>query len=107
MSPAPAVERRKHARHPLPTGVRFYHEPSHREYLGRCADISRGGLLMFVPPTSPIRPGDSIRLTLSGVPRPEFADLGGRAFDASVVRVERRQLTRTGQVAVGARFLGA
>ncbi|MBS3820981.1 MAG: hypothetical protein GVY16_08790 [Planctomycetes bacterium] len=54
MSASPAAERSQHQRHPLITSVLFYHGPSHREFPGRCVDISNGGLQMCVPAASPL-----------------------------------------------------
>ena len=107
MPPAPAIERRKHARHPLPTRVQFHHEASRRDFPARCVDISGGGMLMFVPTAAPLKAGDSLRLTLGAVSRPEFSELGDGPMDASVVRVDRQALLRAGQLAVAVRFLGA
>lgn len=107
MCPAPAVERRKHARYPLTTGVQFYHEPSQRDLPARCADISEGGMKMYVPAATPIKPGDSVYLTLGALGRPEFARLGDKPLSASIVRVDRQALLEGGHLAVGVRFMGA
>ena len=75
MDATPKADRRRHQRYPLATSLQFYHGPSQRDFPGRCVDISKGGMLMYVPAGVPIRPGDPVRLTLGGVGRPEFADL--------------------------------
>ena len=107
MTAAPSVERRKHPRHPLATSVQFYHGGSSREFPGRCIDLSKGGMMMYAPATSPVRPGDSIRVTVGSVSRPEFASLGERPIDATIVRVDRKALLHLGHIAVGLRFLNA
>jgi len=105
MNVTQSADRRRHARHPLPTSVRFSHGPSRREFPGRCVDISKGGMLMYVPASAPVKPGDSIRLTLASVSRPEFADVGGRPVDASIVRADRKAMLSLGNIAVGLKFL--
>ncbi len=101
------VERRQHPRHPLATSVQFYHGPSQRDFPGRCTNISHGGLLMYVPAVSPVQPGQPIRLTVGGISRPEFAGLSERPIDATIVRVDRGVLLRSGHLAVGVRFANA
>jgi len=105
MAVAPSADRRRHARHPLPTSVRFSHEPSRREFPGRCVDISKGGMLMYVPASAPVKPGDSICLTLASVSRPEFANMGDGPVEASVVRADRKAMLSIGNIIVGLRFL--
>lgn len=107
MSKMPPQDRRKYPRYPLPTSVQFYHGPSQRDYPGRCVDISLGGLLMYVPAAAPVQPGQPIRIAVGGVPRPEFARLGGQPVDATIVRVNRMSLFSEGHLAVGVRFAEA
>ena len=61
--------------------------------------------MIYVPATAPVQAGDPVRVTLGGVRSPEFAFLGGRPLDASIVRVNRRTLLEYGHIAVGLRFL--
>ena len=98
------TERRRHARHPLATSVDFYHGPAQRSFPARCVDISEGGLLMFVRADTPVRPGQAVRLGLGVLNRPEFACLGNRPVDATIVRVNRQALLSEGNLAVGVRF---
>lgn len=105
MSSAPSAERRKHPRRPLKTGVQFYHDLSRRRVPGRCEDISQGGMKMYIPATTPIRAGDSIRISLGAPARPEFSVLGEAPISASVVRVDRSSLLSAGYLAVGVRFM--
>ncbi len=105
MSDASAKDRRQHARHPLPTSVQFFHGMSEREFPGRCVDISKSGMMMYVPASVPIKAGDPLKITLGSVPRPEFADLGHDPSEAMVVRVDRNSILRTGHLAIGLRFM--
>ncbi len=104
MNSASSIDRRKHARHPLPTSVEFHHGPSHRDFPGRCVDLSKGGMLMYVPASTPVQPGDSLRVQLGSMNRPEFAELGAAPVEASIARVNRQSLLDVGYLAVGVRF---
>ncbi len=100
----PAPEKRTHPRYPLATSVQFYHGPSQRDFPGRCADISHGGMLMYVPSTVPVQPGQPIRLSVGSVSRPEFAMFSEKPVDATIVRVDRGTFISEGNIAVGVRF---
>jgi len=105
MERRPGQERRRYVRYPLATSVRFYHGPSRREYPARSVDISGGGILMYVPAGAPIAPGHTIRLTVGGANRPEFAPLDRDApVEATIVRVDRHRMLSTGHLPVGIRF---
>ena len=104
MSGTASTERRKHPRHPLSTSVQLLHGPSGRELPGRCENISAGGLLMHVPATSPVRPGQTVRLNVGSINRPEFERLGEGPVDATIVRVDRNALLAGGHLAIGGRF---
>lgn len=99
-----AVDRRQHVRQPLALSVRFEHLPSRREFKARCVDISRGGLLMYIPATVPVQVGHPIRLTLNGIGKPEFRDLADRTIEVQVVHVDRHTLIPMGHLAIGVRF---
>ncbi|MBS3733924.1 MAG: PilZ domain-containing protein [Phycisphaerae bacterium] len=98
------IERRRHRRHPLATSVTFHHGPSHRQFPARCVDVSAGGVKLHVPAATPVRPGQPIRLRVDGVYRPEFASLANQELPATIVRVDRIAMVRTGHLAVGVRF---
>lgn len=100
------TERRQHQRFPLATSVQFNHTPSQRDFPGRCADISTGGMMMFVPATTPVQVGHVIRLDLNSLPRPDLPKLNDHPVDATVVRVDRQALLQSGNVAVAVRFAG-
>ncbi|HUU30803.1 MAG TPA: PilZ domain-containing protein [Phycisphaerae bacterium] len=106
MTEAPS-ERRTHPRYPLATGVEFYHGPSQRQFPGRCSNISLGGLKMYVPAATPVRPGQPIRLSIGAVRRPEFSRLGAGPVEATIVRVDRQAMIDEGDLAVGVRFAQA
>ncbi len=100
-------DRRKHRRHPLSTTIQFYHAPSQREIPARSIDISTGGMLMYVPAATPAQPGQPICLSIGGGDRPEFAVNGEEPIDATIVRVNRHALLRTGYLAIGVKFAHA
>jgi hypothetical protein len=107
MSEAASTERRLHPRYPLVTSVEFFHGPSQRAFPARCANISLGGLKMYVPAATPVRPGQPIRLAIDGLNRPEFAPLGQGAVDGTIVRVDRQAMIHEGDLAIGVRFAQA
>lgn len=104
MCASPAVDRRKHPRCPHSTSLEFYHEPSERQFPGRCVDVSAGGLMMYVPASTPVQPGHNVRMSSSGLSRPELAGLDTDDINGTVVRVDRSALLRMGHIAVGIRF---
>jgi c-di-GMP-binding flagellar brake protein YcgR len=105
MNDMPKADRRRHRRHPLSAGVRFQHEPSASEFPGRAVDISDGGMLMYVPVSAPVKPGQPIRLTLRHVRSKQFSELGDKPLDARIVRVQRQGMMITGKLAVGVEFV--
>jgi len=103
MTDSVSFERRTHKRHPLSTGVAFYHGPTQKDFPGRCVNVSSSGMLMYVPPNVPVQVGHPIRLATGSVPRPEFAGLGGKPVDATITRVDRGEYL-SGQLGVAVRF---
>lgn len=100
------LNRRQHERYPLTTSLQFYHGPSQRDFPGRCINISSGGLMMHVPPGTPLRVGQPIKLSIGSFNRPEFAGLSEKPLDATIVRVEHDKLVSQGQLGIGVRFTG-
>ncbi len=67
-------------------------------------DISRGGLLMYVPASAPLQAGHVLTLAAdAGGPAAPAEVPDGHAV-ATVVRVDRSKLLHLGQLIVGARF---
>jgi len=60
---------------------------------------------MYVPATVPVQPGQTLRVTVGSVSRPEFAGLSEKPVDATVARVDRTALLKSGHLAVGVRFV--
>ena len=98
------AERRSCQRFPLSTNINFLHNPSDREFPGRCSDISEGGMMMYVPVATPVKIGQPISLTVGGLNRPEFANLGEGPVSATIVRVDRHQMLEKGYLVLGLRF---
>ena len=107
MTAGPEKERRRYPRFPLAMGVQFYHGPTQREFPGQTVDISKGGVLMHVPATVPVRVGQPIRMNMAGIPHPELGDLHRNPIDATIVRVDRSSFVATSHLAVGLRFAQA
>ncbi len=104
MSATPSTERRRHPRYPLATSVQFFHAKSQRDFPGRSVDVSSGGMLMFVPATTPLHAGQTIRLNLSTMPQMHAERAAGGPQDATVIRVDRNALLSAGHIAVGVQF---
>ncbi len=100
-------ERRINPRYQLATGVRFLHGPSRRDFPARCVDISKSGLMMYVPAAVPVKPGQTVRLTLGGIDAQQLAGLSGTPIEGTIVRVDRQALLAGGHLAVGVRFAQA
>ena len=104
MIDGPIKERRLSPRYDAATGVRFFHEPTSRDFPGRCVNLSTGGMLMHVPAAVPVRPGQAVRLTLGQVDLPPLAGLSAAEIEARIVRVDRTALLAEGRLAVAIRF---
>lgn len=107
MIDSPLRERRISPRYQLATGIRFLHGPSRRDFPARCVDISKSGLMMYVPAAAPVQPGQTVRLTLGGIDPEELAGLSGTPIEGTIVRVDRQVLLAEGHLAVGVRFAQA
>jgi len=98
-------ERRQYARYPMSTSLQFHHGPSKREIPARTVDVSESGMLMYVPATTPVRAGQAVYVNL--------ADIGGRQVtgvgpvQATIVRVDRAEMTSKGYLGIGVRFAAA
>jgi hypothetical protein len=64
-------------------------------------------MLMYVPATVPVHPGQYLRITVGSAGRPEFAGLSEKPIDATVRRVDRNPLLAVGHIAVGVQFASA
>jgi len=104
---SPLKERRISPRYQLATGVRFVHGPSRRDFPAKCVDISKSGLLMYVPAAAPVRPGQTVRMTLGSIDLEELAGLSDTTINGTIVRVNRQALLAEGHLAVGVRFAQA
>ncbi len=99
-----SADRRVYRRYPAPVSVRVEHVASKREFPARAVDVSRGGMLMYVPAATPVKVGQAVRLTMKGVDRPELAGLSGQFLPAIIKRVDRHALIKIGHLAIGVEF---
>ena len=99
-----SADRRVYRRYPAPISVRVEHVASKREFPARAVDVSRGGMLMYVPAATPVKVGQAIRLTMKGVDQPELAGLSGQFLPAMIKRVDRHVLIKIGHLAIGVEF---
>ncbi len=106
MDATPTSERRVHRRHAFAGRVSVFHEPTQRAFPARSVDVSEGGMLMYVPVSTPVKAGQPIRLSVEGAEPSELAALGPEPVDCRIVRVDRHGLTTQGHLAVGVQFQG-
>ena len=98
-------ERRRHARYPMSTSLQFHHGPSKREVPARTVDVSESGMLMYVPVTAPVRAGQAVYVDLAGIGGRQVTGVG--PVQATIVRVDREQMTSKGYLGIGVRFAAA
>lgn len=106
MTQTSSAERRAHPRRDVWAAVRFYHPSSGRQLPARSLNVSRGGMWMHVPADAPLREGETIRLEeLPGPQGGRYTPAEGQPpLEATVLRVDRRELLTSGRVAVGVQF---
>ena len=97
-------DRRKHPRQVLAAPISFHHQATGKDLPGRCVDISDGGLRMYVPANTPVKPGQSILISLVRSENKVLGPLGDQPLPGKVVHVNRYTLISTGQLAVGVAF---
>ena len=98
------IERRAHPRQAVPAGLTVEHAVSERSFPARTADLSMGGVSMFVPPTAPVQPGQKIDITFGWFADDTLGDFATQTRKAIIVRVDRECLLSKGYIEVGARF---
>ncbi|MFP4355917.1 MAG: PilZ domain-containing protein [Phycisphaerae bacterium] len=98
-------ERRRAQRYSVGTRVQFYHNPTRRDFPGRSVDISSSGMLMYVPATVPVHPGQKVDVSVGTGSKPEFAELSTKRIQGTIVRVDRNPLLAIGNIAVGVQFV--
>ncbi len=100
-------DRRQYQRFPLATSVQFHHGPTQREIPARSMDVSANGMLMSVPPNTPVHAGQAVKLNMSQFPLRSLNHVANGSVSATVVRVDRGCLTSEGQLLIGVRFAAA
>jgi len=88
----------------MATGLQFHHGPSRRQVPARSVDVSESGMLMYVPATTPVRTGQAVYVNMAGVgPMASSRE----PLQATIVRVDRADMTSKGYLGVGLRFAAA
>jgi hypothetical protein len=90
----------------LARSVEFFHVPTRRNFPAMCRNISKGGMLMYIPASTPVQPGQAVRLHVTGLSLPAVADLAAQPIDATILRVDRQSLLADGQLSTAVRFCG-
>jgi hypothetical protein len=61
-------------------------------------------MLMYVPATVPVHPGQKVKVCVGVNSKPEMADLAQKQISGKIVRVDRNPLLAVGNIAVGVEF---
>ncbi len=111
MATIPEQERRIDPRYHIDWKVSLWNDPQGRVFNGRGQDLSRGGALVVLPMSVPLRPGQLVQMKLQ--PRAiqqvvseaaEVSDTAAEVRDARVVRVQREPRFLEGLQLVGLKF---
>ncbi len=99
------IEQRKNVRTSLSWPVSLWLPEANRFFNGRSSNISRTGVFVTVPMTTPVRPGHIVeinfpRTTALARQKGRFA----RIKSGKVVRVERKNILRDGSIGVAIAF---
>jgi len=99
------VEQRRHTRTSLSWPVSIWIPDANRFFNGRSANISKTGVFVSVPLTTPVRPGHLVevnfpRTTALAKDKGQFA----RIKAGKVVRVERKNILRGANIGVAIQF---
>jgi len=89
----------------MSTSLQFHHGPTKRRVPARSVDVSKNGMLMYVPATTPVRAGQDIYVNMSGVGVGATSER--EPVQATIVRVDRQKMTSKGYLGIGVRFAAA
>lgn len=100
------VEQRKDTRTDLAWPVSVWLPEANRFFNGKSINISKGGVLIHTPMTTPVQPGHVVELNFPRTKtlaknRGQFA----RIKSGRVVRVNRKNLLQAGDIAVAVQFV--
>ena len=100
-----AVEQRKEARSELAWPVSVWVPEANRFFNGRSINVSRGGVFISMPMTTPIRPGHEVeinfpRTTALAKQKGQYA----RIKSGKVLRVERKNMLKGGGIGMAVQF---
>jgi hypothetical protein len=68
-------------------------------------DISESGLMMYVPISTPVKAGQTVRLTMSGIKEGKYVSMNDQPMEAMIVRVARHGLLKIGRITVAVEFI--
>jgi len=99
------IEQRRETRSSLTWPVSVWVPEAHRFFNGRSANISKTGVFIMVPMTTPIRLGHTVeinfpRTTALAKEKGQFA----RIKSGKVVRVDRKNMLKEAEIGVGIAF---
>ncbi|MHC4543920.1 MAG: PilZ domain-containing protein [Planctomycetota bacterium] len=99
------VEQRKNSRTELSWPVSLWIPEANRFFNGRSANVSKTGVFVMVPMTTPVKPGHTVEINFPRTitlakEKGQFA----RIKSGKVVRVERRNMLKNAKIGVAVAF---
>jgi hypothetical protein len=99
------VEQRKNSRTELSWPVSLWLPEANRFFNGQSANVSKTGVFVMVPMTTPVKPGHTVeinfpRTTTLAKEKGQFARIKG----GKVVRVDRRNMLKNAKIGVAVAF---
>ena len=99
------VEQRRNARTKLSWPVSIWIPEANRFFHGRSANVSKTGVFVIVPKTTPVRPGHIVEIKFTRTitlakEKGQFA----RIKSGKVVRVDRRNMLKNAKIGVAVAF---
>ena len=99
------VEQRKNSRTELSWPVSLWLPEANRFFNGQSANVSKTGVFVMVPMTTPVRPGQTVEINFPRTiylaeEKGQFARIKG----GKVVRVDRRDMLKNAEIGVAVAF---
>ncbi len=99
------VEQRKHSRNVISWPISMWIPEASRFFNGKSANISKSGVYMRVPMTTPIRAGNLVEINFPRtIPLATEKGQFARIKTGKVVRVDRKQMLQDAQIGIAVAF---
>ncbi|MBW8042307.1 MAG: hypothetical protein FVQ85_20225 [Planctomycetes bacterium] len=99
------VEQRKNTRTDLSWPVSLWLPEANRFFNGRSTNVSKAGVFVLVPMTTPVRPGNIVEINFPRtITLAEEKGQYARIKSGKVVRVDRKNILRSAKIGVAIAF---